>query len=339
MPSPTDRAHIVINGGTRVVETEPGEPLLFALMAQGIFLPSACGGRGSCGQCRARITSATAAHNNEERGLIAEPDRIRGVHLACQVPVQGTMSIELPVHFLEARQYTSRVLGRTDFGSDLRELTLAVDEPDGLSFRAGQYVQFVLPGTERDRRPVYRAYSITSSPSRPRSLDLLFGRVERGACTGYVFEKLSVGDRVALNGPFGEFFLHEGDRPIVMVAGGTGIAPLRAMLRDMAEHGVRRPTTLFYGARTSHDLAYRDDLRDIQGRLHDFRFFLSITHPSPEDAWDGERGGLPSLLARHLTGLDEHEVYLCGSPGVVGASIAALKDKGARDERIFFDKF
>ncbi len=136
-------------------------------MAERIFIPSACGGRASCGQCRVRVISGAPGHVREERGVLSAEEMARGVHLACQHGVSAESTIELPQGYLEARQYSSRVRAIRDLAPDMREVDLDLVEPARMSFIAGQYVQFILPGTERDEQPVYRAYSMASLRRAP----------------------------------------------------------------------------------------------------------------------------------------------------------------------------
>lgn len=330
---------ILINGGARVIPADPGLPVLFTLMRQGIFIPSACGGRASCGQCRVRVPSGGPAHVPEEKALLSESDRGKGVHLSCQLRVTEDLRIELPEGYLHARQLQGPVTAIRDPARGLREVDIAVNDPYGMAFTAGQYVQFLLPGTEREARPTYRAYSIASPPSRPGLITLLFARVTDGACTSYVFDRLRSGDTVTVNGPFGEFRLRDGDRSILFIAGGSGIAPIRAMLMDMEERRITRETTFFFVARQTQDLLWREEMESRARRVAGFRFIPVLSHPAPDDAWTGERGGMASVLARLLPRLDHHEAYLCGGPGMIDTSIAALRSRGLADELVFFDKF
>jgi Na+-transporting NADH:ubiquinone oxidoreductase subunit F len=332
-------ARIEVNDGARGFTTEKGQPLLFALMAERIFVPSACGGRASCGQCRVRLLGAAVEHNEKEQLLISPGDRKRGMHLSCQLIVRGDMRIEVPEGHLHARQHTARVISVRDLAPDMREVVLELREPARMPFAAGQYVQFLLPGTESAAQPVYRAYSVASAPSLPGLLTLVFGRVPGGLCSGYVFEKLQTGERVTVNGPFGDFVLRESGRDILLVAGGSGMAPIRSMLFDMAERGVARTATYFFAARTRGDLFYADEMRSLEKRMPGFRFVPVLSHPRPDEPWEGERGGIAAALARLLPPLTHHEAYLCGSPGMIDASIGALHARGLADERIFFDKF
>ena len=330
---------VIINDGERELSEEDGRPLLFALMRQRIFIPSACGGKASCGQCRVRVISGAPAHVDEERQVLRPDEMALGIHLACQVRASGELRIELPRGYLDARQYRGTVSRISDLAPDLREIDIDLVDPPSMSFRAGQYVQFVVPGTERDPQPSYRAYSMASPPSQAGRLTLLFARVPQGTCTGYVFGRLRVGEEVAVNGPFGSFYLSEAARPIVLVAGGSGIAPIRGMLLDMADRGDPREAVFFFSARTRAEMIYVDDLRNLAQRLTGFRFVPVLSRPLPEDHWEGERGGLPAVLARRLPPLDGWESYLCGGPGLIDASIGAMKTRGLKDERVFFDKF
>ena len=330
---------IIINDGERTLRAKEGRPLLFSAMAEKIFIPSACGGRASCGQCRVRVLSGAPDHVPEERLVLSAGEMARGVHLACQLKVRGETRIELPAVSLAARQHVSTVARMRDLAPDMREVELDLVEPSRMSFRAGQYVQFLRPGTENDPQPLYRAYSMASPPSRSSRITLLFQRVQGGACTSYVFESLREGDRVFVNGPFGFFCLRESRRPLVFVAGGSGIAPIRAILLGMAEDRVDRPSAFFFSAHSAADLVYGEDMRALERRIPDFRFIPVLSRPLRENRWDGERGGLPSALSRLLPRLDGHEAYLCGGPGLIDASISAMKTKGLGDDRIFFDKF
>jgi Na+-transporting NADH:ubiquinone oxidoreductase subunit F len=313
-------------------------PLLFGLMARKIFIPSACGGRASCGQCRVLITSGAPDHGEEERRVLSVEEIARGVHLACQTRGNRELRIRLPQGYLQARHYACRVRAIRDPAPGMREVALDLLEGN-MPFLAGQYIQFLIPGTERDEKPVYRAYSVSSPPSSSQRLTLLMALVPDGACTPYVFERLREGDSVHINGPFGGFHVHDGVRDLLFIAGGSGIAPVRAMLLDLAERRVNRQATFFFSARTASDLVYRAEMSDLERRMAGFRFIPVLSHPDAGEAWTGETGGLPAVLARLLPRLDNHEAYLCGSPGLIDASRGALKSRGLTDETIFFDKF
>jgi Na+-transporting NADH:ubiquinone oxidoreductase subunit F len=163
--------------------------------------------------------------------------------------------------------------------------------------------------------------------------------VPNGICTTYVFQHLKPGDEVTVNGPYGDFYLRDSDRDIIFVAGGSGMAPVKSILMDMMDRGIRRKATYFFGARSARDLFLVEEMRALEGKLPGFRFVPALSNPDPEDRWDGERGLITEVLARHFERLDHHEAYLCGSPGMIDASINVLKSKGLSEELIFYDKF
>jgi Na+-transporting NADH:ubiquinone oxidoreductase subunit F len=332
-------ARIIINDGERILEAEQGRPLLFTAMSHKVFIPSACGGKASCGQCRVRVLSGAPEHVPEERAVLRADEMARGVHLACQLRVSKETRIDLPAGYLNAKQYVTSVARIRDLARDMREVELQLVEPSRMDFLAGQYVQFLRPGSENAERPLYRAYSMASPPSSAERLSLLFARVPGGECTSYVFERLRVGEKVTINGPFGSFHLSESSRPIILVAGGSGIAPIRSILADLQEKAHARQASFFFSAHAAADLVYMEEMRAFEQKLPGFKCVPVLSRPLSADLWEGEKGGLPAALARLLPDLGDHEAYLCGGPGLIDASIHALKAKGIRDDLIFFDKF
>jgi Na+-transporting NADH:ubiquinone oxidoreductase subunit F len=330
---------VSINGGAKELEVEGGRSLLSTLGAEGIFIPSACGGRGSCGLCKLAVKSGAGEYAPTELPWITDADRAAGIHLSCQVKVKRDMGILVPEELFSIREYKTRVVSIRDLTYDIKELTLSLEDGQELDFRAGKYIQFVVPTYELTSEPVYRAYSIASPPSEKNTIELEVRLVPNGICTTYVFQHLAVGDEVTVNGPYGDFFLRDSDRDIIFVAGGSGMAPIKAMLLDMVERGIRRRAIYFFGARSARDLFLVEEMRELEGRLPDFRFVPALSNPAPEDRWQGETGLITEVLNRHFQRLDHHEAYLCGSPGMIDASIKVLRSKGLPEELIFYDKF
>jgi len=335
-----ERKTIIVNDGVRTASVEAGRPLLFGLMSEGIFIPSACGGKGSCGQCRAFIKGGSLPYTPSENSLLSESDRRVGVHLSCQVRVLGDLSIQIPWKHLSARQYGARVAGLRDLTWEIKEVTLEVK--GGIPFAAGQYVQIFLPGTESLPEPQYRAYSMASAPSSPERLVFMVRREPAGVVSPYLCDRLQRGQELAIRGPFGDFRLHDSPRELLFVAGGSGLAPIRSMLLTMAEQARRgstpRRVTLYFSGRSRKDLFLLEELAALEGQLP-FRFFPLLSNPAPDERWDGERGGMPAVLNRRLDRLDNHEAYLCGSTGMIDACVKVLLGKGLPEELIFFDKF
>ncbi len=335
-----ERKTIIVNDGARGASVEAGRPLLFGLMSNGIYIPSACGGKGSCGQCRVCVKGDALAYTDAERSLVAESDRRFGIHLSCQVKVQRDLSIEVPWKHFAARQYAARVTGVRDLTWEIKEVTLQPESQ--LPFAAGQYIQLFLPGTESAPEPQYRAYSMASSPSSPRQLTLMVRRNPDGVVSPYVCDRLRAGDELAIRGPFGDFCLHDGAREALFIAGGSGLAPIRSMLLSMAEKARQgaplRAATLYFSGRSRRDLFLLEELAALQSVLR-FRFIPVLTNPLPDEPWEGERGGMPAVLNRRLDRLDDHEAYLCGSTGMIDACLRVLQAKGLPGELVFFDKF
>ncbi len=328
-----------INGGERELACRGGQSLLSTLKEQGVFIPSACGGRGSCGLCKLKVESGAGEISPTESPWLGEAERAAGIRLSCQVKVKRDMELRVPRELFSIRQYETRVLSIRDLTYDIKEVTLGLVDPPEMDLVAGKFVQFEAPAYGSSPDPVYRAYSIASPPSRKNEIQLEIRLVPEGICTTYVFTRLKVGDKVAINGPYGDFYLRESGRDIIFIAGGSGMAPIRSMLLDMAEKGSTRRATYFFGARAMRDLFLLDEMAELERRLPNFRFVPALSSPAPGDDWKGETGIVTEVLGRHFESLAEREAYLCGSPGMIDASVKALTAKGMSEDRIFYDKF
>ena len=333
------RVRVSINGGAKELQVEAGRSLLSTLNSQGIFIPSACGGSGSCGLCKLAVKSGAGEHAPAEPAWITDTDRAAGIRLACQLKVERDLEILVPEELFSIRQYRARVDSLRDLTYDIKELTLSLQDGRELDFRAGGYIQLVVPAYALTPEPAYRAYSIASAPSRKKSIELEVRLVPNGICSTYVFQHLKPGDELMINGPFGDFHLRDGDREIVFVAGGSGMAPVKSILLDMVDRRIRRKVTYFFAAHSARDLFLVEEMRALADRLPGFRFIPALSNPAPEDRWEGEKGLITEVLNRHFHRLDRHEAYLCGSPGMVDASIRVLKSKGLPEDLIFYDKF
>ena len=316
-----------------------GRPLLSTLMAEKLFIPSACGGRGSCGFCKVKVTSDVGEYLATELPWITEAEKKDNIRLSCQIKAKKDLSIWIPEELFNVKEYRTRVEGIRNLTHDIRELTLKLVDPPEISFRAGQYVQFQTPEYELSSESVYRAYSCSSIPSLKDTVELEVRLVPNGICTTYVFQYMKEGDEVTINGPYGDFHLRETGRDIVFIAGGSGMAPIKSILLDMVEKGIDRKATYFFGAVSKRDLFLVDEMRELEKKLPKFRYVPALSGPKPEDQWDGETGLITEVLDRRLNGGDNVEAYLCGSPGMIDASIKVLSAKGVPDELIYYDKF
>ena len=331
-------AGVSINGA-EPLEVPGGEPLLSALKTRGIFIPSACGGRGSCGLCKVRVTEGAGPLLPTETPHLSEKEISESVRLSCQIKTRGDMKLEVPPALLEIEEYPVTVSSIRDVTYDTRKVRFTFDPSVKFAFRAGHYVQVETPIYDGLGEPVYRAYSIASSPSDAGSLDLIIRKVPRGICTTYVHELLLEGDRLKVNGPYGEFFLRETPAEAVFIAGGSGLAPFESILHDMAERKIRKKVTLFFGAVSRRDLYDQELLGLLEERLPEFKVVPALSRPAPEDAWTGATGLITDVVARHYGPMEGMEGYLCGSPGMIDACIKVLTSKGIAQDRIYFDKF
>jgi Na+-transporting NADH:ubiquinone oxidoreductase subunit F len=320
-------------------EVEGGEALLSVLKSKDIFIPSACGGRGSCGLCKVRILKGGGPILPTETPHLSEEEMEGQVRLSCQVKVREDMEIQIPESLLEIEEYPVRVDAIHECTYDTKKVRLSFLGEVEFSFRAGQYVQVETPIYDGLAEPVYRAYSISSPPSEKRFVELIVRKVPRGICTTYIHELLLVGDQLKINGPYGDFYLRETEAEAVFIAGGSGLAPFEAILADMAERKIRKKVRLFFGAVTRRDLYDQELLREYEEKLPDFRSVPALSKPAPDDQWEGEEGLITEVVDRHYESTAGMEGYLCGSPGMIDACIKVLMDKGLPEDKIYFDKF
>ena len=330
---------IDINSGARRLQVAGGESLLRTLKREGIFLPSACGGRGACGYCRCRITAGGGPVTPAEERRLTASDRAGGMRLGCQVKVLNDLSIEVPEELLVGREYRGVVEQMRDLTHDIKELRIRLVEPKTIDFVPGQYVQLEAPPYGQNREGVLRAFSMSSPPSDKGCIELIIRLVPGGICTTWVFTALEEGDGVKLNGPHGKFHLSDTNAEMIWIAGGSGMAPFWSLVRHMKGRRIVRPCTYFFGAVQRRDLFLVEELAQLEKELPWFRFIPALSGPGEGEGWSGERGLITEVVDRHVQDGSGKEAYLCGSPGMIDASIKVLKSKGITDERIFYDKF
>jgi Na+-transporting NADH:ubiquinone oxidoreductase subunit F len=249
------------------------------------------------------------------------------------------MMLEIPEEILSLREYQTKVESIQDLNYDTRLIRLRLVDPPEIEYRPGQYIQLETPPYGNTPEPVYRAYSVASSGSEKGAIELVIRRVTGGICTTYVFEVMQEGQAMTINGPYGEFFLRDTDREIIFIAGGSGIAPIRSMLFQMAEEQTTRPATFFYGANEQRDLYLVEEMGAFEQKVPNFTYVPVLARPKPEDNWTGETGLVTDALDRHVADASSQEVYLCGSPAMIDAAVALLKGKGLTEDRTFYDKF
>lgn len=330
---------IRINGGDREMTVTGGETLLGTLGRESLFIPSACGGRGSCGLCKLKVHSGAPPLLPTEEPHLTSEEITENVRLSCQIKVRENMDIEIPPELFSIREYRATVASLEDLTHDIKCLRMELLDPETIDLIPGQYVQLQAPAYAKTPEPVYRAYSVSSDVRDTRHVELIIRLVPDGICTTWVFEHLSEGDEVLFNGPYGDFRLQESERDMVFVAGGSGMAPFLSILADMKHRNSQRNCTYFFGAVAKRDLFCLDTMKQFEQDLPNFTFVPCLSQPAEDDEWDGETGLVTDVLARHFPDLSEHEGYLCGSPGMIDAAVAVMTKNGMAEDRIFYDKF
>jgi Na+-transporting NADH:ubiquinone oxidoreductase subunit F len=333
---------IDINAGSRLLTATGGGPLLGTLRDQGIFVPSACGGRGSCGACKCRIAAGGGPVLPTEVPYLSMKERSDGIRVSCQVKVRGDLAIWLPEAIFNIRSWRATLASKRELRPGMMELRWELPDGELIRFKAGQYAQLKSGRYGKVKEEVFRSYSISSSPSDDRAIELIIERVEGGICSTWAADHLAPGDTAELSGPYGEFMLSSTDREIIMIAAASGLAPIKSILHFMEETGSPRKATFFFSARTASELFHLDVMRRFEGSLPDFAFVPTLTRPTEQDkaVWTGSTGRIPALIEAMIgERVKDAEAYLCGGAGLIDGCTTALKAMGMPAERIFYDKF
>jgi Na+-transporting NADH:ubiquinone oxidoreductase subunit F len=328
---------ITINSDKELT-VQGGKSLLSFLVEEKIFIPSACGGRGTCGLCKIKVLDGAGPLLPTEKPYLEKDEIESNVRLSCQVKVKNNVRVEIPPELLSIQEYVCRCAKITDLTHDIKLFRFELIEPATMDYIPGQYVQLLTPPYGKSREEVYRAYSIASDPAEKNVIELIIRLVPGGICTTYCFEHLRKGDEVRINGPYGDFRLSESEAPIVFIAGGSGMAPIKCILHDMKNMANKRKATYYFGANRVNELFMTDLMRDFESALAGFHY-VPVVASLDGDQWDGETGLVTEAVGRGVTNGSECEAYLCGSPGMIDASIEVLRQGGMDDSAIFYDKF
>lgn len=316
-----------------------GDSLLSTLVEQEIFIPSACGGKGSCGYCKVHVKEGGGQILATETGYVSEKEAADGVRLSCQLKIKEDIKIEIPEELFNVKQFDYTVRGLDPVTPKIRHVILDLPEGKEIDFKPGQYIQILTPTYKGNDEEVYRAYSLAGSPKNKDHIELFIGYIPEGKCTTYIHQILKVGDKLTVVGPFGDFSYQNNDREMILCAIGTGMAPIMSILRHMADNNIDRKATFFFGARTTEDLYMMDQLRELEEKLPNFKLVPVLSRPTPEDNWTGEVGRVTDLLSKYVENGENKEAYLCGSPVMIDSVVDILKDKGVPEELIMYDKF
>ncbi|MBD3386225.1 NADH:ubiquinone reductase (Na(+)-transporting) subunit F [candidate division KSB1 bacterium] len=362
----------------RVLKVSLGNKLLNALAQEEIYVPSACGGGGTCGECKLVIKEGGGDILPTEKGKLTRRQIREGFRLSCQVPVKGDMSLEISPEIFDIRKWECTVRSNDCVATFIKELILELPEGENVDFRAGGYVQIEAPPhhvkfsdfdiseeykSDWDKldlwklesisnEEVQRAYSMANYPEE-KGIIMLNVRIATpppnkpgappGIMSSYIFN-LKPGDKVTISGPYGEFFAKKTDNEMIFVGGGAGMAPMRSHIFDQLNRiHTDRKISYWYGARSLREVFYDEDFDELQKKKDNFTWHLALSEPLPEDEWKGPTGFIHQVLLENY--LKDHpapedcEYYLCGPPLMIDAVLIMLDNLGVEPENIAFDDF
>jgi len=370
---------ISINGDpNKAVVAAAGGKLLGLLADQGIFVPSACGGGGTCGQCKVHVHAGGGDILPTEQGHINKREAKEGCRLSCQVAVKQDMDIVLEDEIFGVQQWECEVISNDNQATFIKELKLQIPNGESVPFRAGGYIQIEAPAhhvkysdfdiddqykgdwnhfgffdvESKVETDTLRAYSMANYPEE-EGIIMLNVRIATpppgklhlpaGKMSSYIFS-LKAGDKVTISGPFGEFFAKDTDAEMVFIGGGAGMAPMRSHIFDQLKRlKSKRKMSFWYGARSLREMFYEDDYNGLAADNDNFDWHVALSDPQPEDNWDGLTGFIHNVL--HEQYLKDHEApedceyYMCGPPMMNAAVVHMLQELGVEDENIMLDDF
>ncbi|MCB1164547.1 MAG: NADH:ubiquinone reductase (Na(+)-transporting) subunit F [Leptospiraceae bacterium] len=370
--------HININDNEeKSIDVAAGSNLLSALAGAGIYLPSACGGGGTCAMCRCQITDGGGDILPTEEGHFSRKEIKEHWRLSCQVKVKNDMKIHVPDEIFSIQKFKTTVRSNDNVATFIKELVLEIEPGQEMDFEAGGYIQIYIPpyhlnfkefDVEKEYHEdwdkfnlwrydasndeeIFRAYSMANHPAEG-NIVMLNVRIATpppnkdvppGIASSFIFN-LKPGDEVDVSGPYGEFFIKDTDREMVYIGGGAGMAPLRSHIFHLF-HTLKsgRKVSYWYGARSLREVFYEEHFRAIEKEFPNFTFHLALSDPLPEDNWTGPTGFIHQVVLREY--LDKHEdpseieYYLCGPPMMLSAVQKMLYDLGVEKEMIAFDDF
>ena len=362
----------------KAIVTAAGDTLLNTLSAQKIFIPSACGGKGTCGVCKVEVHEGGGALLPTETSHVSRGEARDGVRLSCQVKVKQDMKIEVEPEIFNVRKWRCTVRSNRNVATFIKELVLELPEGEEVPFRAGGYIQIECPPHEvryadfdieeeyredwdkfdmwrfvsKVGEPVSRAYSMASYPEE-KDIIMLNVRIASpppnmpdvppGIMSSYIFG-LKPGDEVTISGPFGEFYAKETDNEMVFIGGGAGMAPMRSHIFDQFKRlHTDRKVSFWYGARSLREAFYQEHFDGIEAENENFEWHLALSDPLPEDDWEGDTGFIHQVvLDKYLKdhpSPEDVEYYMCGPPMMNQAVINMLLDLGVEPENIALDDF
>jgi Na+-transporting NADH:ubiquinone oxidoreductase subunit F len=376
---PTGEIQFEINDDPELtITTKPGGKLLGALAEKGIFIPSACGGGGTCGQCHVHVYDGGGEILPTETSVISKREAREGLRLACQVGVKQDMKLGVAPEIFNVKKWECTVRHNKGVATFIKESVFELPEGENCDFRAGGYIQIEAPPHELSysefdiedeykgdwdefnlwrfksvvKEPIMRAYSMANYPDE-KGIIMLNVRVcppppnatdaPPGQMSSYIFN-LKPGDKVTISGPYGEFFARDTDNEMVFIGGGAGMAPMRSHIWDqLLRLDTKRKITYWYGARSLKEMFYVDELNELQEKFPNFKWYVALSDPMPEDNWDGPTGFIHTVLydmyIKDHEAPEDCEYYMCGPPMMANAVTNMLIEQGVERENVMFDDF
>ncbi|MFH1852010.1 MAG: NADH:ubiquinone reductase (Na(+)-transporting) subunit F, partial [Candidatus Neomarinimicrobiota bacterium] len=376
---PQGDVEILINDDKeKSVKVRPGSTLLSALAGHKIFIPSACGGGGTCAQCKCQVLEGGGDILPTETGHINRTEAKNHYRLACQVKIKQDLKIHIPDEIFNIKKWECTVRSNDNVATFIKELVLELPPGENLDFRAGGFIQIDIPRYELDYREfdvapeyrgdwdkynmwryhaknddeLFRAYSMANHPAEGNIVMLNvriaspppnLPDVPPGIASSYIFN-LKPGDKVFVSGPYGEFFAKETDREMMYIGGGAGMAPMRSHIFDLFNtKRTTRPVTFWYGARSRREMFYDEDFKTIAAEFPNFSYNVALSEPLPEDNWDGPVGFIHQVVYDNYLSKHEDpteiEYYMCGPPMMISAVDKMLYDQGVDRDMIAYDEF
>ncbi len=311
--------NITLRPSGRQFQVEPNEPLLAAALRQGIGLPYGCK-NGACGSCKGTVLCGEVEQATHSASALSNDEKLRGMALFCCSAPKSDLELEVRevagVTDMPARKLPCRVNALERVADDVMIMRLQLPANQQLQYFAGQYIEFILKDGKR------RSYSIATPPHHDGPLELHIRHMPGGVFTDHVFTTMKERDMLRFEGPLGTFFLREeSTRPVVLLASGTGFAPLKAIVEQMIFKHIERPVTLYWGARRSKDLYLAELAQQWANTLPNFSFVPVLSEPAAEDNWHGRTGFVHQAVVADLPDLSAYEVYACGAPVMVESAL------------------
>lgn len=374
------QGHVTIRVNDELdVRTPVGERLMDALFGAGIFVPSACGGGGTCGQCRVKVLEGGGSLLPTEASVISRREAAAGERLSCQLAVSQDLKITVPEDVFGVKKWQCRVRSNNNVATFIKELVLELPAGETLDFKAGGYIQIECEPHELSyssfdigeqylddwkkfglleinsvvTEPAIRAYSMANYPEE-NTIIMLNVRiatpppgagknVPTGIMSSYIFN-LKPGDPVTISGPYGEFLAKETDAEMVFVGGGAGMAPMRSHIFDQLKRlHTSRKISFWYGARSLREAFYVEEFNELEKNHENFKWSLALSDPLPEDQWDGMVGFIHEVLyenyLKNHPAPEDCEYYMCGPPMMIAAVEMLLDNLGVEEENVLFDDF